>query len=839
MFRRYYFFWILGVYFFGVGLLYGQQDGSFASPFLDTTHLKLNLDVQFERKYIDGTAELTFAPVSPDLQSFRLDAVSLLMIQVEISKDQGTHFQAISYGVFRDWLEIYAPQDGFGSNPLIVRIRYRAYASGDISGGPGFGPGLTFVDHAQLGRFVFTAVEPRRARSWYPCVDRPGDLLLYQGTFTVPEGLEVISNGTLISRSYPTPNRVTFYWKHPYEIATYLISMTAGPFVLILDRSYQNLPIEYWVPKPLVEKAQKDLGRTPEMMKLFSEYFCPYPFEKYATVVVPNYGGAMEHTTATTYSDNLITGDLTHERVAAHELGHHWFGDMVTCATWNDLWLNEGFATFMELLWAEHIDGKASYEKKLDHYRSEYFKHWEQMKTAIVDPQTAPEDKFHATTYKKGGFVLHLLRQIMGEPLFQAGMRDYLKTYYLKNATTAQFQKVMEKAYGNSLENFFQTWVYSPGHPVLEIECEKIVDGTLLRLRQKKNPEWKSGTIALEFLSEKNLDSFQKKEFSFSGDCTEYRLPAEWGNIAGVLSDNDYTILAEIQTQQDTSAWKAVYHASSTRPKTRKLALAGIAQQNPEAIPEMALSLWNTGDLDQIKMAFDAYSMVYGQKKGLPLDSKIFGRLLPYLSSQDKDIRRLAVKSALAFFQEMGSLQNLNIEAKTVLQELHTRLSSDSEMQIAWDSAIVLAKLKDPELFPLLKAEMDRPGDWTRSWLKEGILEAIGYLNDLQGLSYLQQYIVHENEWMRRYSVLAIGHLQQSDILWDYLLLKILNSPKEVLSVQKAVLEAYSNRLKYLASIPDFQPVYQQAKARLDESLKTPATHAEIKEGIQKLLKEN
>lgn len=831
-------------YFMGVILLcflftcFSAQgiNGSQASPFLDTTHLFLTAELDFNRKLLEGTAELTFAPFAEEPAFLRLDATALFIIQVEVSKDQGKKYQAVAYSLTREWLDISAPEGGFGVEPLRVRIRYRCFGAGDVTRGPGFGPGLEFVNEASLGgMFAFTSVEPRRARSWYPCVDRPDDQFLYQGQFTVPAGNELISNGTLLSKTYQG-QKVTFVWKHHFEIASYLVSIAAGPYVLILDR-YEHIPIEYWVPKALLEKAQKDFKRTPEMMKLFSEYFCLYPFEKYATVVVPGYGGAMEHTTATTYGHNLVTGDLTHERIVAHELGHHWFGDMVTCATWDDLWLNEGFAMFMELLWAEHIDGKTGYEKKLEHFRREYLRHWENHKTAVYDPETAPEDKFHDTTYEKGGFVLHLLRQEMGNDKFRTGLRDYLHSLAFKNANTKQLQYYMEKAYGASLEDFFQTWVYGKGHPLLEIELVHTEKGSVIHLLQKKNPDFKKETLSLEVLFENNSKMFRKIELPFSGERVEHSFPEEFGTVLGVVIAEEYSLLAEIEIRQSVTEWLSLYH-SADRLKIKEQALLEVAKLAPERIPEMVLSLWNTGESQNVKMAFRAMNVAYRQKKGLPVENKTLLRLLPYLTSQEVELRRDAVYATLALFQERGSLNGLASEEKMLRDELYTRLAQDSEMKIAWDIAIDLAKLKDPELFPLLKAEIERPGDWARGWLKQGILEAFGYLNDRQGLKYLQQYVSHENEWMRRAAVIAVGHLQEVDVLWDHYLLERLFDSKEPNNVRNAVIRAYEERLSFLKGSLETEGMYSNIKRRLEKGLEGEGLPEELQKSLKKLLQE-
>jgi aminopeptidase N len=226
----------------------------------------------------------------------------------------------------------------------------------------------------------------------------------------------------------------------------------------------------------------------------------PYPFDKYGHSLFENYGGAMEHQSNTSYYSGLIRGDNAYDDIVAHELGHQWFGDYVTLADWDDIWLNEGFATFTEYLWNEHFapDNLA----QLMAAREQYYISNE-VRVGRYPLYAPPADfLFGVTIYEKGAWVLAMLRYQLGDEAFFAGMRAYLTAHAYGNATTADFERAMEEASGSDLRPFFDQWVYGSGFPTYQTSWKsRPVNGHFqvdLRIRQTQKGGTKVYTTPLD-----------------------------------------------------------------------------------------------------------------------------------------------------------------------------------------------------------------------------------------------------------------------------------------------------------------------------------------------------
>lgn len=317
---------------------------------------------------------------------------------------------------------------------------------------------------------LFTNGEPFDTRLWLACWDYPDAKIdTVVSRVTLPDPYKVLSNGELLSNEGTSSAR-TWVWRSTDPISSYLISIAAHPYAVHHDREagVNQTPVAYWVyPEDSTDQVY-DYGRTPEMIELFEQLFGDYPFNKYDQASAPifNGGGAMEHQTATTYGSSLVgDGTRRYERIVAHELAHQWWGDYVGPRDFRNIWLNEGFASYSEILWSGSVDSSAM-QSLLWTQASRYFSEdGSGARFPLYDP---PEGYlFSATVYVKGSRVLHMLRWELGDSLFFKGMREYARTFAYGSATTQEFQQVMEDVSGRSLETFFQQWVYSAGYPIV------------------------------------------------------------------------------------------------------------------------------------------------------------------------------------------------------------------------------------------------------------------------------------------------------------------------------------------------------------------------------------
>lgn len=332
------------------------------------------------------------------------------------------------------------------------------------SGFKGFG-----FDTNQYGDMVVSTLsEPFLARTWWPCKDDPSDKAdSVRLSVTVPDNMFVGSNGLLLANINNGNGTKTFVWKESYPITTYLVSLAISNYATFSDRfEYapgQFLPLEYYVYPAQLNAARTAFATLPNMLRIFSNLFGEYPFikEKYGHAVFP-WGGAMEHQTLT----SIGSVSTSAEWVYAHELSHQWFGDLVTCDNWGDIWLNEGFATYSEALYYRELNGVQGYHNYMNS-RLGGMSSWGR------DPiyRYNTDDVwyiFSRTVYDKGGWVLHALRHVVGDSAFLKILHDYPNdpTFKFKSANTAQFRDYCEQVAGTDLDYFFQQWIYEPYFPV-------------------------------------------------------------------------------------------------------------------------------------------------------------------------------------------------------------------------------------------------------------------------------------------------------------------------------------------------------------------------------------
>ena len=315
---------------------------------------------------------------------------------------------------------------------------------------------------------ISTLSEPFGAPTWWPCKDDPADKA--DSVFlniTVPENLVVASNGLLKAVTPAPDNRHTYSWETRYPISNYLVSLAISNYAEFNDwyvsASGDSMPLVYYVYPEHLAAAQEDFSVTDEMISAFAEIYGEYPFieEKYGMAIF-SWGGAMEHQTMTSYGSGLITGNHTYDWINAHELAHQWFGDLITMKRWSHIWLNEGFASYSEAMWMESLYGKTAYHNYLASQDPGFFSG-----SLFVTDSTNENALFSNTVYDKGSWALHMLRGVLGDSLFFAGIRSYAtdSSLVFGNATTEDFRDICEAVSGMDLDWYFDEWVYRAGRP--------------------------------------------------------------------------------------------------------------------------------------------------------------------------------------------------------------------------------------------------------------------------------------------------------------------------------------------------------------------------------------
>ncbi|MCS0604130.1 M1 family metallopeptidase [Streptomyces sp. LP11] len=415
----------------------------------DARHYDLDLAYAPDTGRLDGRATLT-ARATQNLSSFDLDLQQLDVTRVEVDGRRARFT--------RDGDEItVTPRDSLRENrDFEVRVTYGGVP--EPLGGP-------IVFGSQYGWMktkdgVFVACEPNAASTWFPSSDHPSDKATYDIRVKAPKGLTAVSNGRLVS-TYDRGAATYTHWRESRPMATYLATATIGKFDVRTGRTPGGIPVYVAVDPVLKDANSVDVyGVTAAATDYWSQVFGPYPFEETGAIVddMPEAGFSLEVQSKPVYSA------VRNETTIVHELAHQWFGDSVSVARWQDIWLNEGFATYAQWLWAEHQGTRSAH----DSFRAGYDSRpadssfWD---IKVADPQR--DTMFASAVYQRGAMTLQALREKIGDRAFFRLLPTWTRLHRYGNADTADFIRLAERVSGQQLDGFFDTWLFTTGKPAL------------------------------------------------------------------------------------------------------------------------------------------------------------------------------------------------------------------------------------------------------------------------------------------------------------------------------------------------------------------------------------
>ncbi|MBA4312956.1 MAG: peptidase M1 [Chlorobiaceae bacterium] len=429
-----------------------QKQNSIASSWFDVTYYGLNLTVTTSPQHLNGVVTIEGICREPVSTILTFDLMNSM--HVDSVKVDGALCTFVQQPASLDVsLDVIYPAD----RKLKIEIYYQG-----LPVGTGFGS-FMFGMHSDVP-WVWSLSEPYGARDWFPCKDHPSDKVDSADiTVTCDSSFKVGSNGNLVAVINNGDGTKTHYWQERYPIASYLISIAITNYQQFSDWFHYSPTdsmeiLNYVIPERL-SSAQSELPKTIDMLKIFSDLFGLYPFikEKYGHADFGR-GGAMEHqtmTSTTTYEENTI----------AHELAHQWFGDMITCRTWPDLWLNEGFAQYATALYLERKYGQSSYR---DYMQNQLSNARLAVGSLYVEDTSTVRNLFDVNrVYAKGASVLHMLRHVLSDSIFFRSLFSYANHPQLKysTASTEDFKNVCEQISGTDLTYFFNEWIYGEGYP--------------------------------------------------------------------------------------------------------------------------------------------------------------------------------------------------------------------------------------------------------------------------------------------------------------------------------------------------------------------------------------
>ncbi len=330
------------------------------------------------------------------------------------------------------------------------------------------GKGLRAGKNAHGDPTLFADNWPENARRWIPSIDHPSDKATVDFTITAENRYDVVAPGRLVETRSLHDGRRTTRWSEGVPIPTYCMVIGLAEFQVTHMGAADGVPISAWVFPEDAPAAARKLARSALVLTRFSDLVAPFPYEKLAHVQASTAWGAVEYASAVFYAEKHFHDGEASDGVVAHELAHQWWGDSVTPADWDDVWLSEGFATYFHGLFAEGLGGPSALREHMARAAATVREASAKKPGAVVDPAVAePAAKLSAFTYQKGAWVLHMLRRRLGDEAFFRGLREFYREHAGGNASTDDLRRVLEASTGQSLEGFFRQWLYRPGMPDL------------------------------------------------------------------------------------------------------------------------------------------------------------------------------------------------------------------------------------------------------------------------------------------------------------------------------------------------------------------------------------
>ncbi|MGZ3938055.1 MAG: M1 family aminopeptidase [Flavisolibacter sp.] len=387
--------------------------------------------------------------------------------------------------------------------------------------------GLIISKNKYGDRTFFADNWPNRAHNWIPCVDNPADKATFEFTVTAPSKYKIISNGKLIEDYSLSNGMKLVHWKEATPLPTKVMVIGVAKFaVKTFADSPPNVPVSAWVYQQDSAKGFHDYAPAPGIVKFFSNYIGPFPYEKLANVQSKTIFGGMENASAIFYFEGSVTGNGGVEDLLTHEIAHQWFGDMASEKSFTHLWLSEGFATYLTDVYWQQKFGEEAFRKRLQKERDQVIQFVKMNDHPVVDSLSSYMDLLNANSYQKGAWVLHMLRNEVGDSTFHKIIRSYYQQFKGGNANTRDFESVAERVSGQNLKCFFDQWLYQPGIPKFTVEWKGDGNKIMLHLEQTTSTVFQfplevgvvssNGKIIFEKLTVKSKEEDYKLDVPFT-----------------------------------------------------------------------------------------------------------------------------------------------------------------------------------------------------------------------------------------------------------------------------------------------------------------------------------
>lgn len=521
---------------------------------VDVLHIKLDVVPDFKDRTVKGTASITAKVIAKPVEVLRLDAINLNVKEVRCDGANVEDFIST-----REDLQIAFADPVPPDTELTLHIDYSAQPI----------KGLYFrtpeMGYPKTDTHIWTQGEPHESRHWFPCFDYPNERSSTEIICHVPKDMTVLSNGERMGEEIDDEGLKVVRWVQKKPHVNYLMCLVAGHLEK-LEKKHRDVALGFYTQPSLAKYAENSFEDTPDIMAFFEEEIgIPFPWVKYDQVTIRDFtAGGMENTTLTTLTHNTIFDKATENlrttrQLDAHEMAHQWFGDYVTCKDWSHLWLNEGFATFYTHLYEGHKFGNDAKLYGLYRDAQGILRQKNDKKPIVYNEYKNPMEQFDYRSYPKGSWVLHMLRNQLGEELYRKCVKAYLTKHALTSVVSDDLRQVIEEHSGRTMDRFFDQWLYHPRHPDLKISYKWMPKEKLAKISIQQTQKVDDDVMLFELptklrfvVNGQNVD----REIVVSEAQEDFYAPLA-AKPTIVRFDPDYTLLAEIEFDKSDDLWKA------------------------------------------------------------------------------------------------------------------------------------------------------------------------------------------------------------------------------------------------------------------------------------------
>jgi aminopeptidase N len=722
----------------------------------DLQNARIELRFDLDQREVMGQVTHTLTMLRDDSRQLEFDCVALAISSIRLD-GHDAHFSTDS-----SKLRVDLPRPSKAGEKHEVMIRYEGHPK----------KGLHFVlptkSYPGQPKEVWTQGEAEDTRYYIPIYDYPNDRTTTEMIVTVPGTWVTVSNGKLVSVTDAGEGMRTWTWRQSQPISTYLISLVAGEFEET-KQTWRTIPVDYRVPRGQSDRIEPTFAHTRDMLSFFSERLgVPYPWDKYDQTAVDQFGlGGMENVSATT----LTTRSLLHPLLAreslegadgliSHEMSHQWFGDLVTCKDWGNLWLNEGFATFMAQLWEEHQFGaeNAAYAR----WRSQaaWFRQTRLFGVPIVTRDFHDSMDYAGNIYGKAGLVLEMLRERLGDEAFFRALHGYLETNRLQNVVTADLTKAIENSAHVNVDPFFDQWIYGAGAPrfVVSTAYDSAAGQIKMEVKQTQEVRGRVGLFETPVdVAITTANGTRTFPITVSKADETFTFPSESQPLL-VLFDKGDKILKRVELRKSPGEWIYQLQRAQDVPDRADAAQAlGELKENDAAITALAEAAADDRFWGVRVQALTALGKIGGPEaeKGV----------LPVLADSEPWVREVAVEQ-LSKFTDDSSLDTKLIEIS----------SKDPAYRVRAAALLALGQRKTPSAAGTLEsaAHTDSPDDVIR----RAALRAMGMLGDQRAVTTLLEWTEQSKPIrLRSAAISSLGQLDKSNPTIESHLIAQLNDP--------------------------------------------------------------